>query len=310
MKKICRFLVIIVLSLIVVNPISASTNTFPRNNDNNYGIKKNIKVTEGNIDNIKDTKYVKASEKIYDFSDILTDAEEKELKTLIDKFIEKTGMDMVILTDNYSYSSDFDNAIYATDFYDYNDFGLDYKNYSGVILFRNTYPSNPFYNVYTTGDAQIYFSDSRCDDVLDAIYNDFVSHNYLVGMKKFINELSLFYDDGIPQGYEEAYIDELGNLVIPKHYNPPYLIAALIGLFTTGITTKVLVSKNKMVYKAKEADKYLKSDTIKYNRQDSRLVSTHTTSHYDPPSNSSSGGGHSFSGSSGLGHGGGGGRHG
>ena len=54
----------------------------------------------------------------------------------------------------------------------------------------------------------------------------------------------------------------------------------------------------------------MKSDTIKYNRQDSRLVSTHTTSHYDPPSNSSSGGGHSFSGSSGLGHGGGGGRHG
>ncbi len=292
-----------------------TTGNSERTEANNYGVNKNWTINSSNMSNVLKTPLVDASLKIYDYANILSEEEEQKVKSLISEYIEKTGMDMVFVSINMPYSSDHENEDYAADFYDYNDFGLDYKNYSGVILFRNTYPSDPFYNAYTTGDAQIYFSDSRCDDVLDAIYNDFVSHNYLVGMKKFINELSLFYDDGIPQGYEEAYIDETGNLVIPKHYNPPYLIAAIIGLFTTGITTKVLVSKNKMVYKAKDANRYLDLDSVKYSKKESHLISTNTVSHYNPPHESSGshygGGGssHSFGGSSGIGHSGGG-RHG
>ena len=52
------------------------------------------------------TKKVDASEKIYDFSDILTDEEEQLLKVKIDQFIQDNNMDMVIVTDSFSYSYD------------------------------------------------------------------------------------------------------------------------------------------------------------------------------------------------------------
>ncbi len=310
MKKIFKLLFVTILSMLLLNVVNASTKTMERNSSNNYGVKKDIIITESNMNNILNTKYVNASEKIYDFSNILTDSEERELKNKIDNFIEKTGMDFVILTDSVPYYDDHDNAIYATDFYDYNDFAIDYKNYSGVILFRNTYESNPYYGLYTTGDAQLYISYERSESILDDIYDSFVSKRYLAGMSKAIDEVAYYYNAGIPSEYEEAYIDENGNIVVPEHYEPPLLVAILTGLFATGISTKVMVSKNKMVYKAKEANEYLKVDTVKYNRQDTRLVSTNTVSRYDPPSSSSSGGGgHSFGGSSGIGHSGGG-RHG
>ncbi len=153
-------------------------------------------------------------------------------------------------------------------------------------------------------------SEATNEIILDAIYRYFTSRNYLARMSKAIEEATYYYEQGIPNEYQEAYIDENGDIVIPKKYNPPLLVAILTGLFTTGITTKVMVSKNKMVHKAKEANEYLKVDTIKYNRQDTKLISTNTVSRYDPPSSSSSGGGgHSFHGSSGIGHSGGG-RHG
>ena len=187
---------------------------------------------------------------------------------------------------------------------------MDYDNYSGVILFRNSYENDPYYNMYLTGDAQLYFSYERCEQTLDDIYDYFVSKNYLKGMKIFIDEFTDYYNSGMPSEYQNAYIDENGFIVIPKTYNPPFILSGVVAAIIAAFSTKRNVSKNKMVFKAKEANEYLVADSIKYNRKDSKLVSSHTTSHYNPPSSSSSGGGHSFGGSSGIGHSGGGGRHG
>ena len=117
------------------------------------------------------TKYVDASEKIYDFSDILTDSEEQELKVLIDNFYNKTKMDLVIVTDELPYVSDDQNMEYAEDFYDYNDFGLGTKHYDGIVLFRNTYYLDPYYDMTLTGEAQFYYT-PRIDDILDTIYDE------------------------------------------------------------------------------------------------------------------------------------------
>ena len=307
MKRYIKVLIIL-FSLFVAVSVNASTKTLERNSSNNYGVNKNYKVTENNLYRIKETKYVDANEKIYDFADILTDSEEKELKSLINKFMEKTKMDFVILTDIFVYYNDSEVDEYAADFYDYNDFAINDKYYSGVLLIRNAYPSDPCYSIYTTGEAQLYFSNTRLEHIEDNIYYSFTSKQYLTGMKEAIEGLISYYEDGVDPEYEGATLDDNGDIKMP--YNPPLLIALLAGLFTTGISTKVMVSKNKMVYKAKEANEYLKSDTIKYNRQDCRLVSTNTVSRYDPPSSSSSSGGHSFHGSSGASHGSGGVRHG
>ena len=128
----------------------------------------------------------------------------------------------------------------------------------------------------------------------------------------FINDFISYYEAGIPEEYNNSYVDDNGNLIYVKKYYPPFIFAGILSLIVTIITIAIMVSRNKMVYKAREANEYLDKNSIKYNRKDSHLVSSNTTRHYNPPSSSSSSGGgssHSFSGSSGIGHSGGG-RHG
>ena len=80
MKRIVR---IIVLSLLLILPLSlkAEVNLKERTESNNYGVNKKWKITESNINNIKSTKYVDSSEKIYDFSNVLNKEEKNELKS-------------------------------------------------------------------------------------------------------------------------------------------------------------------------------------------------------------------------------------
>ena len=122
MKKI--FYIILVITLLLAINVKASTNVKERTESNNYGVTKETDY-HSRLDSIMKTKYVNASEKIYDFSDILTDEEEQELKLLIDEYRNKTGFDLVIVTDYLPYTSDDENVAYAEDFYDYNDFKPD-----------------------------------------------------------------------------------------------------------------------------------------------------------------------------------------
>ena len=151
MKKI-KYLVL--LLLILPFTCSASTNTKDRNEQNNLGVNKHWNINEKNRQNVLNTKYVDAGEKIYDYSDILTEEEEKEIKEKIDKYIEHTNMDMVFVSVNLPYTLDKENEDFAADFYDYNDFGINFESYSGVLLLRNTYEQDPYYNVYMFGEAQ------------------------------------------------------------------------------------------------------------------------------------------------------------
>ncbi len=313
MRKVYRVLFTIIIFIISIN-VFASTNLLERNEENNWGINKSIEITPARLNIIKQTKYVDASEKIYDFSDVLTDDEEAEIKEYVDKFISVTKMDLVILFDSVPYTYDERNAEYAVDFYDYNNFGIDYDSYSGVILFRNTYDMDPYYGIYNTGIAQQYFPEERYDATLDKIYNYFVNRNYVRGIKLFIDDFINYYELGIPDDYKDSYLDENGFLIVPNRFNPPIAVAAIISLAVTGITMGVLVSKNKMVKKLNNANDYIDANSMKYEHKESHLVSSNTVRHYHPPHESSGGGSfggssHSFGGSSGIGHSGGG-RHG
>ena len=143
MKKLLTTFTIIATFILGITNCYASTNTFNRNELENYGVKKNWTIDEKNLDNVMRTPAVDASEKIYDFSELLTDEEEKELKNQIDSFIEKNNMDLVIVTTNFSYLVDSENEEYAADFYDYNDFGMNVKNNSGILLLRNSNSEKP-----------------------------------------------------------------------------------------------------------------------------------------------------------------------
>ncbi len=309
-------ILLIILLLIITFPVLASTNTKDRNSVDNYGVTK-FKVTNENKQYILSTPYVDASEKIYDFSDILTDEEEQSFIEKIEDFREKTGFDLVILTDNKYYSSDNDNEMYAADFYDFNDFLKD-----GIIFYRNTYEEDPYYSLVSSGDAQLYYYDTRIDSILDEIYDNIHDKEYVEGINQLIELLYEDYDSGKLDNYfvdndgylrnkDEYEYDKNGNLVKKVNWAIPIGSGVIVGIIVSAISVGTMVSKNKMIRVATKATGYADRNSIKYAVKQDNFINTVTTSHYiSHDSSSGGGGGHSsFGGHSGGGHSGGG-RHG
>lgn len=332
MKKVIKILILFLfLTTIQCN---ASTNTFNRNELDNYGVKKDWTIDEKNLNNVLNTKAVDASEKIYDYSDVLTEEEEVQLKNRIDEFIEKTKTDMVIVTDKIEYDSSLssycydedaaDSKIkevvenYAADFYDYNDFGMNFDNNSGVLLMRNTAIDPCFnamyYDMYTFGDTQLYFTQYRYDNILDGIYNNLHNENYLDGFIDFIDRTENYILEGIPSEMDDYYVDDNGFIErYPDKYYIPWTTSAIISFIIALITIIILIKKNKMVRKATSAEEYLIKNSINITNRQDMFIHTHTSSYTtSSDSGGSSGGGgfSSHSGSSGGGHSSGGGRHG
>lgn len=281
-----------------------------RTEENNYGInKKKIIITEYNKSNILATPYVDASKKIYDNADILIDEEEEYLYDLIQEFIKETKMDMVILTDSKDYSNDYQNKVYATDFYDYNDFGIDLENYSGVLLYLNTNKNDHYCNVYMFGNAQLYFDYDRSEAMLATICTDLKGKNYLSAFEAFIKIYTKYYRSGIPNSMKNYSIDNMGFLY--KKYTYPWMLAILVSSIIALIYAIVFIGRNKMIKKAYEARDYLNEKDVDIHHKVDEFLRTHTTSYTVSSSSGSrgSGGHHSSGGSSGMGHSSGGGRH-
>jgi uncharacterized membrane protein YgcG len=243
------------------------------------------------------TYAVDADDKIYDFADILSSSDEYSLKNLIDNFTKTTGFELVILTDPFYNTTDDENGDYAQDFYDYNDFGIDDKYYSGVLILRNDYPGYPFYSIRIFGEAQLYFAGSRTENILDNTSSYVANKEYFEAFSEVIVELNEYYKDGKSSEYKGYKINENGDLVAP--YRFPWLIAPLVAGIFTLIYIGSYVSKNKMVYKAKLAHDYFDKNGVNYRVKNDSFL--HTTTRSIPRSigSSGSGSGGSFRGSSG-----------
>lgn len=306
MKKIKQlFITSILILLSVTNVYAKEPELCNREELPNNGVNKHWNITDRNINNVKNAPCVNAADKIYDFEDVLTDEEEDKLRKEIEEYIVKTKMDLVIVIKNIPYSVDSTNEDFAADFYDYNDFGLDYDKYSGSLLLRNTYEQDPYYDIYTFGNAQIYYDYDRLQVILDDIYDDLHEHRYYEGFSHYIELLNNYYDRG--KGLKNYEVDENGDL--HKVYATPFLILFVIASVITLIIMLILVAKNKMVKKATMASEYLDKSTAKITHREDQFLSTHTSSYTSSSSSGGGGGGHSH-GSSGGGHSSGGGRHG
>lgn len=313
-RKILKLTLIIVtfISAYILLPttVNAEVTTYNREELKNYGVNKKWNINTNNKDNILKTYAVDSNQKIYDFSNVLTDEEEQKLTERMHNFTEKYKIDIVILTDNYQYTEDSQNTTFATDFYDYNDFGINYEKYDGVMLFRNTYEQNPYFDAYSFGNAQLYFYDTRLSNTLDYIYDDIHNEAYYSGFNKFIDKMEEYYNEGKLTDY---YVDESGFLQKQKtasYYLKMIGLSMIIALVITGIIIYTLIKKNKMVLKATKATVYMNKEKSKITNVQDNFITSNTTS-YVISSDTSSGGGHSSSGGSlGGGFSSGGGRHG
>lgn len=320
MKKFRLLILLLVVTLLPLN-VFASTNTQDRNTLSNLGVNKKWEITDNNRSNVLNSYKVDASEKIYDFADILSDQDEEWLYDTIQDFIKKYNMDLVVLTDKFSYSNDKENEDYAADFYDYNDFGIDFDKYNGIIIFINMNPTDRYFNFYMFGDAQLYFDNTRKQEPIDKAMNSMKAGSYYTAVRSMISCFKDYIDDGVPYALEEYYVDDMGYLQkdskFLKHtrpirpFRPPWVGMIGADLLIVLITMIILVKKNRMVKKKLVMTEYVNKNGADYRVKNDQFIRSYVTSHTVSSSSGGSGGGgfSSSGGSSGGGHSSGGGGH-
>ena len=302
MKKLKYLLLIVTLFHFCIVPVSASTNTFTRTRDNLL-VSPDIIVTSQNLDAILNTPAVDASEKVYDYADLLTDSEEKEIYQEVLDFINQADMDMAIVT--IAENNKNNEVAYADDFYDYNDFGTD-SSHSGILFLADM--DNRVIYMSTTGQAISLYNDYRIEAIMDAIYQEFSNQDYKEGISSFIRAAKGYESLGHLSEVEDAKYHVASDGEIVRTF--PFLQVFGIPFGLTVVIISIMIHKNKLVRKATSSREYLVKDSVNIQTLSDTLTSTRTsvTPRYSSSNDSDGGFGDSstHSGSSGRSHGGGG----
>lgn len=291
MKKI--FVLFISLFLLVL-PVYASTNTYSRTTTD-LKVPKKIKYKSSMEHNVLLTPSVNANEKIYDFAELLTEEEEKQLYDKVKEFIANTNLDLAIVTINTNVKDS--TQEYADDFYDYNDFSID--GLAFVIDMQNR-----IFYISTAGKAMLYYNDYRVEYILSALDQEMYNHEYFNACNTLISQLTEYYNNGFSDNADKYVV--IGTQIYRK---TPYLLLSIIAVVSATIGTLILALRNKKIKLATNSNDYFDNKSFEITKDTKEFISSNTSRVYIPPADSGGGGssgGGFHSGSSGASHGGGG----
>ncbi len=291
MKKI--FVLFISLFLLVL-PVYASTNTYSRTTTD-LKVPKKIKYKSSMEHNVLLTPSVNANEKIYDFAELLTEEEEKQLYDKVKEFIANTNLDFAIVTINTNVKDS--TQEYADDFYDYNDFSID--GLAFVIDMQNR-----IFYISTAGKAMLYYDDYRIEYILSALDQEMYNHEYFNACNTLKSQLTEYYNNGFSDNADKYVV--IGTQIYRK---TPYLLLSIIAVVSATIGTLILALRNKKIKLATNSNDYFDNKSFEITKDTKEFISSNTSRVYIPPADSGGGGssgGGFHSGSSGASHGGGG----
>ena len=237
-------------------------------------------VTPEKMPYILSTPYVDTSYKIYDYAELLSESQRRDIQKRCREFVNKTGLDIAIVTLNenpkQAYKEYAPSDVYIQDFYDYNDFRPD-----GVMLIIDQdYGRNRYYDAGLPSER--YFMGSNVEIYAEQMKPLYQSGRYYDEIMWFINNV------------EEDYLYDISFPIIKCS-----IFALLFALLFWGIHR----SKYKLKRLATSANNYKKEGSFRLTQNRTDFVKTFTTKTYSPKSSGSS---HSGHGSSGGGHSGGG----
>ena len=289
-----KLFVLFISFFLLVLPVYASTNTYSRTTTD-LKVPKKIKYKSSMEHNVLLTPSVNANEKIYDFAELLTEEEEKQLYDKVKEFIANTNLDLAIVTINTNVKDS--TQEYADDFYDYNDFSID--GLAFVIDMQNR-----IFYISTAGKAMLYYDDYRIEYILSALDQEMYNHEYFNACNTLISQLTEYYDSGFSDNADKYVI--VGTQIYRK---TPYLLLSIIAVVSATIGTLILALRNKKVKLASNSNDYFDNKAFEITKDTKELISSNTSRVYIPPTDSGGGGssgGGFHSGSSGASHGGGG----
>lgn len=234
----------------------------------------------------------KTEERVFDYADVLTDAEEDALRQMIAEKQDEIGCDIVLVTiSDPDYAGDNAMMNYADDFYDENMFGYDEPWGDGALYLDNFLGIGNSYSWFSTsGRVENRYSSSMIYDLIDDIcYN--VNRDPFGSYQLYINSLAKTMSSNSSLDVEIPTFAIWG-------------VAALITLIY------ILVCINRNVgKKTTDANTYVAGGHAQFPDRRDVFISKHTTSRKIQTSSGGGGGGGHHISSGGHSHGGGGGRH-
>lgn len=250
------------------------------------------------------------TERVFDYADKLTDAEENALRSLIAEVETETQCDIVLVTLNESlveYAAQYEAQIgpvpisqcvmvYADNFYDEHMFGYNMPYGDGVLLLDNWYREADgwVYNwLTTTGRAEDKYSTAMIDNVINDV-NALVEDDPYAAYVSYVENVRRDMTGGSMSN------SSLGTVLQP-HY---ILIAALVIAVVF-----LLVNWSSKKGKRTTTDRtYVVGGNPTFRRREDRFLYKNVTKRKIEKSSSSGGGGGHHRSSGGHSHGGGGGR--
>lgn len=237
-------------------------------------------------------------ERVYDFADVLTDAEEEKLREYIARKEPLIQADIVIVTikeDVESGSYGWESAMmnYADDFYDQKLYGYDAVNGNGVLLLDNWYDGQAGSWLSTCGNVYYRFGDYEINRVLDAVYYGLDDGAY----EAYLDYIDTVYYLMADEGQMESASLSLGMIL-----GLPFIVALIYALVNLRQSkAKVTTQANTYVEGGRPVMRVSRDDFIRKHVV-TRRIETNSGSHSG--GRSGGGGGHRSSG--GVSHGGGG----
>lgn len=251
------------------------------------------------------------TERVFDYADKLTDAEEDALRTLIAEVETQTQCDIVLVTLNESlveYAAQYEAQIgpvptsqcvmvYADNFYDEHKFGYNAPYGDGVLLLDNWYREADgwVYNwLTTTGKAEDRYSTAMIDNVINDV-NDRVEDDPYAAYVSYVENVRRDMTGG-----------SMSNTSLGKVLQPHYILIAALVIAVVFLLVNWSSKKGKRTTTDRT---YVVGGNPTFRRREDRFLYKNVTKRKIEKSSSSGGGGGGHHRSSGgHSHGGGGGR--
>ena len=110
---------------------------------------------------ISNIKAIDKEIKVYDFNQSITLNQENELRKRINSFIEKNGIDMVLITIKHYETKTVEE--YVKEFFDKNDFGKGEDK--STIIYVIDYTDEPVLEIFTNGKANDIYNEIKKDEI-------------------------------------------------------------------------------------------------------------------------------------------------
>lgn len=139
------------------------------------------------------------TDNVRDYLDYLNADELREVQSLIEQASAAYNLDIVIVfTDNTEGKSSRD---YADDYYDYHGYGLG-NDFAGLLMLVNMTERELW--VSTAGRAIDIFTDTRINDMTDAVAPYLTAARYYDACSAFVGQVEYYAQRGIPSGQYRA----------------------------------------------------------------------------------------------------------